>query len=196
MCEQLTEDLKYFSVDNMNRRDLEGLNPSQMREMQVEDINKASTALINFGVRVAKNNPKKIMLWMIGLFICQFFSGFQVSEESHLKYEAAISSVNYEEIWEAENVALTARRQYERRKGWFWSCNEDCQKYKLAFEDKHSEFVELDQKRLATMRNANAEIGLLSTEGVTRTRDKFWEQYSRGKQFATRQSKWDAFFMG
>lgn len=43
---------------------------------------------------------------------------------------------------------------------------------------------------------AKSALGIFSDYGVQETRNLFWERFAQGKGFATRQSKWDALFLG
>lgn len=173
-----------------------GIDPRRERELTLRQIDNMSTSLINFGKAAVVNNPRKLGLWVIGLCLCLFFTGFEVPQDSYDRHRVLQASIKHEEIWDAEDAMLTAKRAYDRRRGWFWSCNEECQAYKMDYELKGQVWKALDDNRVSIMRSANAEIGLLSTEGITHTREKFWDQFSKGQRFASRQSKWDAFFMG
>jgi hypothetical protein len=160
---------------------------AEERALQVMRIENASTALIDFGVKTVKKNPGKVGGWVVGLLICLLFSGFQVSQESYAKHDKIRHSFNLEPLYEAEDLMFSTKRDYDRRKGWFWTCNKDCQVYKKIYEQKRAAFTVLERQRVETIREANAEIGLLSTVGVEDTRNKFWSSFAGGKRFATRQ---------
>lgn len=173
-----------------------GFNPQRERELQLRQIEGASTKLVEFGRGFVQKNPRKVALWVVGLCLCLFFHGFEVPPDAYARHREVHASIDYEKLWEAEDAMGTAKRQYDRQRGWFWSCDEKCQVAKMEFESKGRAWKQLDDNRIQLMRNANSEIGLLSTEGITHTRDRFWEQFGKGQRFASRQSKWDAFFMG
>ena len=46
------------------------------------------------------------------------------------------------------------------------------------------------------MADAKSNVGVFSSFGVEEARDMFWRRFSDGKQFAKRQTMWDAMFMG
>lgn len=48
----------------------------------------------------------------------------------------------------------------------------------------------------ARMSDAKSVAGLFSEVGVGEVTDSFWQYFASGKQFAKRQSMWDAMFMG
>ena len=169
---------------------------AEERALQVMRIENASTALIDFGVKTVKNNPGKVGGWLVGLLICLLFSGFQVSQESYAKHDQVRRSIDFHSLYEAEDLMFSTKKDYDRRKGWFWTCNKDCQVYKKIYEQERAAFAVLEKQKVEKVREANAEIGLLSTVGVEDTRNKFWSSFDGGKRFATRQSKWDALFMG
>ena len=65
----------------------------------------------------------------------------------------------------------------------------------MEYESKKRDWKLLDDNRVQVMRSANSEVGLLSVDGITQTRNKFWNNLERVSAMS-RQSKWDAFFMG
>lgn len=172
-----------------------GLSPEE-RRLQVRKIEELGGTLVNFGVKVVKRNPGKFSLYAIGLCLCLFFSGHPVNEDAYRVYDQIHRQIDYSGLYDAEDSMLSARYDYERRKGWFWSCNDECQEYKKKYDSSARIFQKLNQEKIDTIREANSQIGILSTQGIRDTRDRFWQSFNGGKRFATRQSKWDAFFMG
>ena len=47
------------------------------------------------------------------------------------KHRMLHDSIDYDKLWNAEDAMHTARRQYDRLRGWFWSCNQNCQVAKM-----------------------------------------------------------------
>lgn len=169
---------------------------AEERQLQVKKIEELGGTLVNFGVKVVKKNPGKFSLYAIGLCLCFFFSGHPVSEEAYKVYDEIHREINYSRLYDAEDAMLSARFDYERRQGWFWSCSEECQEYKAKYDISTKKFHTLNQEKIDTIREANSQIGILSTQGIRETHDRFWTSFNGGKRFATRQTKWDAFFMG
>ena len=165
-------------------------------QRQVVKINEASTAMVNFGVNALKKNPGKFSLYLIGLLLCFFFSGYPVSDEAYKRYDEVHRTIDYTGLYEAEDAMLTAKFEYERKRGWFWSCDQNCQQYKTKFEASKISWNKLNAEKIDTIRTANSQIGILSTQGIQDTHERFWKAFSGGRRFASRQSKWDAFFMG
>ena len=58
------------------------------------------------------------------------------------------------------------------------------------------EWDEIKAEGNARMSDAKSVAGLFSEVGVNEVQDSFWEYFASGKQFAKRQSMWDAMFMG
>ncbi len=44
--------------------------------------------------------------------------------------------------------------------------------------------------------DAKASLGMFSQYGVAETRELFWKRFGQGKDFAKRQTTWDALFVG
>lgn len=58
------------------------------------------------------------------------------------------------------------------------------------------EWEEIKAEGNARMSDAKSVAGLWSEVGVNEVQDSFWEYFHSGKNFAKRQSMWDAMFMG
>ena len=93
-----------------------------------------------------------------------------------------------EDFWRAENA-------YRATKGWF-SCDSLCQRNKQKMNDARYRLDQIRAEGNARMSDAKSVAGLFSEVGVGEVKDSFWSYFSRGKQFAKRQSMWDAMFMG
>ena len=135
------------------------------QDMQLRQIEEASTTLVRFGRDVVRKNPRKVALWVVGLCLCMFFNGFEVSHGAYEKHRMLHDSIDYDKLWNAEDAMHTARRQYDRLRGWFWSCNQNCQVAKMEYESKMRDWKLLDDNRVQVMRSANSEVGLLSVDG-------------------------------
>lgn len=104
----------------------------------------------------------------------------------------AVADVN--QVLDAELAAGNAYREYYAAKGWF-TCDALC-------TAKYAEYKRLDEERKGLERalgevqaDANAELGLFSTQAVMAVRDRFWSGLSFGKEGAARSTKYDAMFM-
>merc|ERR1712232_824547 len=99
--------------------------------------------------------------------------------------------------YQAANSFSAANARYRNAKGWLpFSCNEECQFYKERMEVAKKNLEAIRREGYNRMSDAKATAGLFSEIGVGEVKDSFWEYFQAGKQFAKRQSMWDAMFMG
>jgi hypothetical protein len=99
---------------------------SSDRDQQLQmarDMDRMSTALIDFGTRVVKKNPIKVGGYIIGLLICLFFNGFAVNEERLDMFQDALSKIDYRELRKSQDDLYNAQQNYYHSQGWFWSCD-------------------------------------------------------------------------
>jgi hypothetical protein len=172
------------------------MSSSRDRQLQVaRDIDRVSTVLINAGVSTVKKNPIKFSLYIVGVALCLFFNGVKLSVGQVQNLDAGLNEINYQHIEELRHQAEIARFQYHRSRGWFFGCDTICMNNKRKTQEAESMFLtakKLEDEKLA---NVKAQVGVFSEYGVDEARDLFWQRFSQGKSFATRQSKWDAIFM-
>jgi hypothetical protein len=168
------------------------------REQQVlasREIDRASTVLIELGVKVVKRNKLKVGAYLLGLLLCLFFTGWKVTDVQRAEY--------YEELNKVDNTALytvgaslnDAYNGYYRTKGWF-TCDSFCQAYKADMHNYQRQYDALRAEEAARISVAKSKLGVFSEYGVEEARNLFWERFNQGKGFAQRQTKWDALFYG
>ncbi len=174
-----------------------GLEESESRRLIISQINSASDSLISFGVRTVKKNPIKMTFWVIGLGLGFFFNGSEVTPSQMLQYSKSLDKIPHAEIARAAMSLAESRAQYEASRGWFWSCNTPiCQANKSHMDADMAVYSNLRQQELELMRDAKQSVGIFSEHGVSDTREAFWSTFQSGKNFATRQTKWDILFAG
>ena len=91
---------------------------------------------------------------------------------------------------------LQAERQYYSSQGFFWSCDSNCKLKKDAYNEKKVTFINISKGIRQKENTAKGHLGIFSNHAVSEARDLFWKRFNQGKEAATRQSKWDALFMG
>lgn len=173
--------------------------PSSTRDQQLaraREIDQLSTVLVDVGVRFVKRNPIKVGLYVVGLLICLLFNGISVSQEQNINFEKQLSSIDYSASQNAGMEADIAYDRYYRSKGWFFSCNQQCQINKEAYEQALNRYKHEQAQISGQLSAAKSSLGLYSEFGVSETRNMFWDRFGMGKSFATRQTKYDALFMG
>lgn len=162
---------------------------------QARQLDEASTFLIKAGVKVVKRNPIKVSMYLLGLLLCLFFNGWAVSEVQQVEFSKELEKIDYDKLVQLEHDVSRAYVPYYRSKGWF-SCDATCQSHKAHYELLLDELNDLRRNEKEQLSRAKSNLGLFSEYGVEETRNLFWERFAQGKGFASRQSKWDAIFMG
>lgn len=119
----------------------------------------------------------------------------QVSDSQRQMYYKELQSVDTASIQRVGQELYFADQQYQQSRGWF-SCDSFCQQHKQRAEQLLREYNALRAEEERAMSSAKSKLGLFSEYGVEETRDLFWERFGQGKNFATRQTKWDALFYG
>lgn len=164
--------------------------------LQARELDRLSTVLIDAGVRFVKRNPIPVGIYAFGLLICLFFSGLRVAPQHQKAFEKVLDTIDYDKLNISADIYYSAKRKYDASRGWFFTCNADCKKYKKQSELAYNDYQnEIKKEQLATA-TAKSHLGLFSTYGVAETRDLFWNKFAQGRGFAQRQSKWDALFLG
>jgi len=168
------------------------------REEQLQtarDIDRASTALINVGVRVIKQNKFKVAGYLFGLLLCVFFTGWKVTDGQRAEYYTELEKLDSSTLHETGGKLHAASNQYYRSKGWF-SCDPVCQSYKADMQAYQRLFDTLKNEENLKLARAKSKLGVFSEYGVEEARGLFWERFGQGKGFAQRQTMWDAIFFG
>eukprot|EP01031_Cornospumella_fuschlensis_P034355 gene34355-41585_t len=167
----------------------------QRSAVRVREVDDTSTLLLRVGVSAVKRHPGKAALYVLGLILCLFFNGFAVNEQSRAAFYQSLGQIDHAALDDAQFAASQAYKDYRRSSGW-WSCDKSCQFYKEQYEINQRRADELKRKQQLLLADAKGQLGIFSEYGVSETRDLFWRRFSQGKGFATRQSQWDALFMG
>jgi len=84
---------------------------------------------------------------------------------------------------------------YYQSKGWFFSCDNNCQVLKAREASTRQHFDEINAAYVAEARDVRSRVGVFSTHAVAAARTNFDEKYQAGKEFSKRQTMWDAFWM-
>jgi len=155
-----------------------------------------SSQLITFGVNRIKKNPIKSSFYLLGLIVCLFINGYSVSTAEYEKFDNIVAGIDYEALSKAEARMLQAERQYYSSQGFFWSCDSKCQLKKDIYNEKKADFIKISKDIRQRENTAKGYLGIFSDHAVSEARTLFWKRFNQGKEAATRQSKWDALFMG
>lgn len=171
---------------------------SSARDRQLQtakEFDNASTVLIKLGADVVKKNPIKTGAYLLGLLLCLFFSGLTVTQPQREAFYQDLKQIDHERLDSLQSDVQTAYGMYYRSKGWF-SCDQRCQIFYTEYQDATQLYQKAKQEEDKKLYAAKSKLGLFSEYGVDETRQYFWEKFAQGKGFATRQTKWDALFIG
>lgn len=135
--------------------------------------------------------------YLFGILVLIFAgSGTKLTLEQAQQYNSIMNTINLEAEYNASHDYYLAQQAYHASKGWWFSCDSLCQRNKDRMNDRYAILQEIRQEGNARMSDAKAVAGLFSQVGVGEVKDSFWQYFHQGKQFAKRQSMWDAMFMG
>ncbi len=155
-----------------------------------------SDIIITSGTNFIKKHPVPVAAYVVGLLLCLLFNGISLSENQRKEFYKDVSNIDYLELEGAAMDVELASRRYSNSKGWFFTCNEECQLFKTDYEQAQHSFNTLKQREEQLLSNAKGKVGIFSDIGVTETRNAFWNRFNQGKQFAKSQSKFDMYMYG
>lgn len=170
---------------------------ADQRQRQVKEVD-VSNLLVDAGIRAVKANPKISTGYVVGILICMLGTGLVPSQESEEAMDRQMLRAEQEygkSLMKAEKTMRNAEAYYHNSKGWF-SCNPECQRHKNAFDAASDEYWVLKRAYDSEMAEARSNVGIFSTYGVAEVRRSFWRSFAGGKEFAKRQTMWDALFIG
>lgn len=134
--------------------------------------------------------------YVVGILVILLIgSGTKLNYEQRQQYNSIMNTIDLQAEYDASQDFWAANQAYRGSKGWF-SCDGMCQRNKQRMEDSKHRLGLIRQEGQARMSDAKSIAGLFSEVGVGEVQDSFWSYFSSGKQFAKRQSMWDAMFMG
>lgn len=134
--------------------------------------------------------------YVFGLLVILLMgSGTKLTLDQQRQYNHIMSTIDIEAEYHASQEYYVAREAYSATKGWF-SCDSLCQRNKDRMERRRAALDEIRAEGNARMSDAKSVAGLFSEVGVGEVKDSFWQYFYQGKQFAKRQSMWDAMFIG
>jgi len=134
--------------------------------------------------------------YILGLLVIILIGGgTKLTYEQRREYNAIMNTIDLKAEFDASQNFYMANQAYQASKGWF-TCDGLCQRNKIRMEDAQYRLDLIRKEGQARMSDAKSIAGLFSEVGVGEVQDSFWSYFQSGKQFAKRQSMWDALFMG
>jgi hypothetical protein len=122
-------------------------------------------------------------------------SGTKLNYDQRREYNTIMNTIDLQAEYDASQDFWMTDRAYRASKGWF-TCDGLCQRNKQRMEGSKYKLDQIRKEGEARMSDAKNVAGLFSEIGVGEVQDSFWSYFAQGKQFAKRQSMWDAMFMG
>lgn len=164
---------------------------------KVEDLDIGAMVLTT-ATGIVKNRPVGVSMWVLGLLLAAFANGFKVDDLQAESYKVTLDmaeEVDRTELNKAHRALAAAEDRHYQTKGWFWQCDNRCQKEKDKADMAQAEVYRLMKKRDQIMSDARSEVGIWSTFGVSDVRASFWRAWKSGKDWAARYTMMDAMFM-
>ena len=170
--------------------------PQQQQQVVIPDAANLGALAIRGVTAFARRHKFITGSYLFGILVVVIMgSGTKLTVDQPRKYNSIMNTINLEAEYDASQQYWQAQQAYYASKGWF-SCDSLCQRNKERMEHAKRVLDEIRQEGNARMSDAKAVAGLFSEVGVGEVKDSFWQYFYQGKQFAKRQSMWDAMFMG
>lgn len=169
----------------------------QQQQLVLPEPNQVATTVVRGIGRFAKRNKVLTGGYLFGwLFLLLVGNGARMTVQQVRDYNRIMDSVDLQVEYDASQKYYHALNAYRVTKGWFWSCDAVCSRNKDRMIRAERELNAIREEGAARMSDAKRVAGLFSEVAVGEVKDSFWQYFSQGKQFAKRQSMWDAMFMG
>jgi len=176
------------------------MNYDRRNQPQQQIVLPSAAAMGSIVVRGMANFAKKHKVisgsYLLGILaILLIGSGTKLTLQQRREYNSIMKTIDLRKEYDASDRYARAYNAYYASKGWF-TCDGLCQRNKQRMVIAEQALKDVRAEGNARMSDAKRVAGLFSEVGVEEVKDKFWEYFSSGKQFAKRQSTWDALFMG
>eukprot|EP00123_Amoebidium_parasiticum_P000004 comp10017_c0_seq1/m.4884 comp10017_c0_seq1/g.4884 ORF comp10017_c0_seq1/g.4884 comp10017_c0_seq1/m.4884 type:complete len:305 (-) comp10017_c0_seq1:9-923(-) len=165
------------------------------REVVVEGSD-IGTVIVKTGFNLARQHYVISLGWVLGLLLCALGNGYVPSQDALQTYESTLKSLPTKQLIDTRARMYQLEERYRGSRGWFFSCDETCTQNKKQYEKAALEYDKLEREYTEGVKDAKAALGLFSSYGTEEVRQMFWGTFSRGKEFAKRQTFWDVLFYG
>jgi hypothetical protein len=164
----------------------------QQHQIVLPDPADVGSLIVRGTVAFARRNKVITGTYLFGLLVLIMAgTGTKLTLDQRRQYNRIMDSIDLEAEYDASNRYARAYQAYYHSKGWF-TCDSTCQRNKQRSDMAKKVLEEIRQEGNARMSDAKAVAGLFSEVGVGEVKDSFWSYFNQGKQFAKRQSMWDA----
>jgi len=166
------------------------------QQLAIPSVGDMGSLIVRGMTNFAKRHKVISGSYLLGILVILLIgSGTKLTLQQRREYNHIMSTIDMRAEYEASDRYGRAYNAYHASKGWF-SCDGLCQRNKQRMDQAERALNEVRAEGNARMSDAKRVAGLFSEVGVEEVKDKFWEYFSSGKQFAKRQTMWDALFMG
>jgi hypothetical protein len=132
---------------------------------------------------------------VLGLLVLSGGRGRPLDATQVQQYDQIMDSIDVQAEYEAEAAVWKARQRYQNTKGWFWACDNTCQRYKEQLRRADEKLKYIQNESSARVKSAKAVAGVTSDLAVTEIQNSFWSYFTAGKKSAQRQTMWDVVWM-
>lgn len=167
------------------------------RQVQVlPDVSTVGQLVVNGAAHFAKRHKVVTGAYLFGLLVLIIGgTGTKLTYDQTKQYNRIMNTIDLTAEYDASSRYARAYEAYRHTKGWF-SCDSLCQRNKQRMESAKRDLDLIREEGYNRMSDAKATAGIFSEIGVGEVKDSFWGHFHSGKQFAKRQSMWDAMFIG
>jgi hypothetical protein len=166
---------------------------------RLPEVHEVGSLLVQGAKQFAVRN-KYITAWYLfgvliigGLIIAG--GGKPLSRAQRAEYNRILSTIDVAAEYDALDAYAAATHRYRATRGWFWSCDSVCQRYKQDMKRAEHRLMAIKAESNARMSHAKSVAGLFSDVAVDEMTDSFWQNFAAGKRFAKRQTGWDIMWM-
>lgn len=171
-------------------------NQHQQQIQILPDVSTVGQLVVRGATYFAKKHKVMTGAYLFGLLVLIIGgTGTKLTMDQQRQYRKIMNTIDLNAEYEASSRYAQAYEAYRATKGWF-SCDSLCQRNKARADETKRQLDAIRAEGYNRMSDAKATAGIFSEIGVGEVKDSFWGHFHSGKQFAKRQSMWDAMFMG
>lgn len=171
--------------------------PRQQQQIVLPGPEQLGALVVHGAASFVRRNKVISSAYALGLILLIVFQGGRpLTHQQHVEYNRIMDSIDLDAEAQATEDYWRARQAYDATRGWFWSCDSLCTRNQKHMQQKERVLTAVRQESAARQSDAKSVAGLFSDVGIFEVKDTFWQKFHAGKQFAKRQSMWDAMFMG
>ncbi|EER03030.1 hypothetical protein Pmar_PMAR026784, partial [Perkinsus marinus ATCC 50983] len=155
------------------------------------------TVAANAGLKFVKKHYVISSMYIIGLLVALFGTGFHVDPITAARYDQTLEHIDVVQGRQYRSVMQKldrAERDYYNSKGWF-SCNDECQANYQKVQDLRDQKAVVESKIYDLQLDAKKTVGLWSSYAAQDMRKDFWNSWNAGKDTASHWTLWDALFI-